>query len=111
MFIRDFLGPAFKKLNIKTKIIVYDHNADAINYPIGKILNETNYYQTTSQLIDILSDPKAAAYVTGSAFHLYAGQMSALSIVHSKFPDKGIYFTEQYTAAPESDLQFGTFLL
>lgn len=46
-------------------------------------------------------------YIAGSAFHLYAGQMSALSTVHNKFPTKAIYFTEQYTGAPENDRQFG----
>ena len=38
----------------------------------------------------------------GSAFHLYAGDISALSTVHNAFPDKNVYFTEQWTGAKES---------
>ncbi len=35
----------------------------------------------------------------GSAFHLYAGDISALTTVHNAYPAKNIYFTEQYTAS------------
>lgn len=81
-FIKNNLGPAFRAANIATKIIVYDHNCDNI------------VYATT-----ILSDPAAAAFVDGSAFHLYNGSISALSSLHNSFPTKNIYFTEQYTAS------------
>ena len=81
-FIKNSLGPAFQAASITTKIIVYDHNCDQPTYP------------TT-----ILSDATAAAFVNGSAFHLYAGDISALSIVHNLYPDKQVYFTEQYTAS------------
>jgi glucosylceramidase len=33
-FIGQHLGPAFRQEGIKTKIIVYDHNADRPDYPI-----------------------------------------------------------------------------
>ena len=33
------------------------------------------------------------------AFHLYAGDISALGQVHDAYPDKNVYFTEQYTAS------------
>ncbi|MFD2517504.1 glycoside hydrolase family 30 protein [Salinimicrobium flavum] len=81
-FIRDHLGPAFKAANIDTKIIIYDHNADKPEYPLA-----------------ILNDAGARQYIAGSAFHLYAGDISALSTVHAAYPDKDIYFTEQYTAS------------
>ncbi len=81
-FIKNNLGPAFQSSGITTKIIVYDHNCDRPDYP------ET-----------ILSDPSANAFVNGSAFHLYAGDISALSQVHSLYPNKQLYFTEQYTAS------------
>lgn len=81
-FIKTALGPAFKEAGITTKIIIYDHNADKPEYPIA-----------------VLSDPEANKYISGSAFHLYAGDISALSQVHNTFPDKGIYFTEQYTGS------------
>ncbi len=81
-FIKNALGPAFKNAGIETKIIIYDHNADNPGYPIS-----------------ILNDPEARQYIAGSAFHLYAGDISALSTVHEAYPNKDIYFTEQYTAS------------
>ena len=82
-FIKKSMGPAFKAANIKTKIIVYDHNADRIDYPL-----------------QILNDPEAAKYVDGSAFHLYGGSIDDLSKVHNAYPDKNLYFTEQWVGAP-----------
>jgi glucosylceramidase len=82
-FIKNYLGPAFEKNNIKTKIIIYDHNADRPDYPIS-----------------ILDDPKAAKYIDGSAFHLYGGSIDALTKVHNAHPDKNLYFTEQWIGAP-----------
>ena len=84
-FIKDFVGPAFEAAGIKTKIIVYDHNCDRPDYPIT-----------------ILNDPEAKKYVDGSAFHLYGGDISALSTVHDAHPDKNLYFTEQWTGKNES---------
>jgi glucosylceramidase len=84
-FIKNSLGPAFKNNNISTKIICYDHNADEPQYPLT-----------------VLQDADARQYVDGSAFHLYAGSISALSQVHNAFPDKNIYFTEQYTSSTGS---------
>lgn len=82
-FIGQHLGPAFQQAGIKTKIIVYDHNADRPDYPIK-----------------VLSDPKANPYIDGSAFHLYGGQIEALSEVHRAFPEKHLYFTEQWVGSP-----------
>lgn len=91
-FIKNNLGPAFQAANISTKIIVWDHNCDVPTYP------------TT-----ILSDAVARGFVDGSAFHLYAGEITALSAVRNQFPDKNIYFTEQYTPSNgsfEGDLKW-----
>ena len=82
-FIKNHLGPAFADNNIKTKIIIYDHNADRPDYPIS-----------------ILNDPEAAKYIDGSAFHLYGGNVNAISTVHYTHPDKNLYFTEQWVGAP-----------
>jgi glucosylceramidase len=79
-FIKTALGPIFKKRNIHTKIIAYDHNCDHPEYAI-----------------DLLNDPEANKYVDGSAFHLYNGDISALSKVKTAHPDKDLYFTEQWT--------------
>lgn len=81
-FIKNGLGPAFKAANMNTKIIAYDHNCDNPAYPLA-----------------ILNDPAANPYVDGSAFHLYAGDISALSNVHNLFPNKNLYFTEQWTSS------------
>ncbi len=78
-FVKNSLGPAFRAARIDTKIILYDHNCDYPEYPIS-----------------ILDDTLAAQYVDGSAFHLYAGKIAALSQVHNAHPDKALYFTEQW---------------
>lgn len=82
-FIGMHLGPAFRDAGIKTKILIYDHNADRPDYPIA-----------------VLSDSLANPFIDGSAFHLYGGEIEALSEVHQAFPDKNIYFTEQWIGAP-----------
>ena len=81
-FVKSYLGPAFQAAGLTTKILLYDHNADHPEYPIS-----------------ILDDPAAKAFVDGSAFHLYAGTVDALTTVHTKHPDRNLYFTEQYTAS------------
>src|SRR5699024_9850250 len=91
-FIKNDLGPAFEKAGIKTKIIIYDHNCNRHDYPITG-----------------LKDDDARKYIAGSAFHLYAGDISALSQVHKAYPQKGVYFTEQWTGGPgdfAGDLQW-----
>lgn len=94
MFIKKYLGPTFERNDIQTKIIIYDHNADRIDYPIS-----------------ILDDPEAAQYIDGSAFHLYGGEIDALSKVHQAHPDKNLYFTEQWVGAPgdfEKEMEWHT---
>lgn len=81
-FIKNHLGPAFQAAGITTKIVIYDHNCDKPDYPIT-----------------VLNDAAAKAFVDGSAFHLYAGDVSALSTVKAAHPTKNLYFTEQWTGA------------
>jgi glucosylceramidase len=78
IFVKEHLGPAFKAAGLDTKIVLYDHNCDHPDYPIT-----------------ILKDPEAAKYVAGSGFHLYRGEIGAMSQVHDAFPKKNLYFTEQ----------------
>jgi glucosylceramidase len=80
VFIGQYLGPAFQNAGLTTKIICYDHNCDQPGYPIY-----------------LLNNSIANQYVDGSAFHLYAGDISALSTVHTAHPNKNLYFTEQAT--------------
>ncbi|OXA80073.1 glucosylceramidase [Flavobacterium aquidurense] len=84
-FIKNNLGPAFKTAGIKVKIIAYDHNCDNPNYPKA-----------------ILADADAYPFVDGSAFHLYAGDISALTNVYNSYPAKSVYFTEQWTSSTAS---------
>jgi len=81
-FIKNHLGPAFVAANISTKIIIWDHNCDNPQYPI-----------------EVLNDTDANPFIDGAAFHLYGGEISALSTVHNAFPNKNVYFTEQYTSS------------
>ena len=83
LFIKDHLGPAFAAAGIGTKIILYDHNCDVPEYAIS-----------------ILNDPAANRYVDGSGFHLYGGEIGAMSGVHNRFPGKNLYFTEFMAVEP-----------
>ena len=90
-FIKNHLGPAFKKAGIKTKIVLYDHNLDHPLYPLT-----------------ILRDPEANKYIDGTGFHLYGGTVDAMTQVHNEFPNKNIYFTEQsvteHSGSPDINL-------
>ncbi len=84
-FIREHLGPAFRRNGLKTQIWCYDHNYNlkpsgddpGLDYPRM-----------------ILNDRKAAAFIGGVAFHGYAGEPSAMSSFHAEFPQMPLYFTE-----------------
>ena len=80
VFLRDYLGPEFARQGIGTDILLFDHNCDRPDYPLS-----------------IYDDPVAAGYAAGSAFHHYAGDLSAMTQVHDYRPDKDVYFTEQMT--------------
>jgi glucosylceramidase len=84
-FIKNNLGPTFLKNGIKTKIIIYDHNADRTDYSIS-----------------ILNNPAARKFIDGSAFHLYGGNVETISEVHEAHPDKNLYFTEQWIGHPSN---------
>ncbi|MFA9198581.1 MAG: glucosylceramidase, partial [Aquirufa sp.] len=81
-FVAKALGPVFEKQGIQTKIVIYDHNCDHPEYAI-----------------ELLNVPEVRKYVNGSAFHLYGGDISAMSQVQRAHPDKDLYFTEQWTGA------------
>jgi glucosylceramidase len=76
-FVRDYLGPAFWKAHLKTKIMILDHNWDMMDFPAS-----------------ILNDSKAAEFVAGAAAHCYGGSPQAQTEFHNRFPDKGIWLTE-----------------
>jgi glucosylceramidase len=76
-FIKNSLGPQLAADGVTVKLLAYDHNWDTPSYPD-----------------QVLDDPVARQYVAGSAFHAYAGSVSAQTTVHNAHPDKDIYFTE-----------------
>jgi glucosylceramidase len=88
-FIGGYLGPALAKAGVTTKIISFDHNCDHPNYPI-----------------DILKNDAARRYTDGSGFHLYRGEITAMTTTHDAFPQKNLYFTEQMVVSRKNDPDF-----
>jgi glucosylceramidase len=87
-FIKHHLGPALWKAGLnEVELFCWDHNCDVPEYPL-----------------EVFADAEARRYLTGSAWHLYGGDISALSEVHQLYPDMKLYFTEQWVG---SDGQFG----
>ncbi len=76
-FIANYLGPALARNGLTTRILGYDHNWNDPGYP------------TT-----ILNNATARSYTSGTAWHCYGGDASAMGSFHSAFPTKDIYETE-----------------
>ncbi|MDQ1257823.1 MAG: hypothetical protein QG656_2429 [Candidatus Hydrogenedentes bacterium] len=91
-FIKNHLGPVFKEQGIAAKIWCFDHNFNNLKFPQA-----------------VLSDPDAAQYVDGTAFHFYEGKPEAMTELHEQFPDKHIYFTEGSTFQTTGALKLMTF--
>jgi glucosylceramidase len=86
-FIRDHLGPAFKKNRIATKIWCFDHNYNVAPGPDG---NDPGIAYPRQ----ILSDADAAQFVSGVAFHGYVGEPDGMSEILREFPAQPAHFTE-----------------
>ncbi len=84
-FIRDHLGPAFRKAGLRTRIWCYDHN-----YNVKPAGDDPGLDYPRS----ILRDTRAAAFVDGVAFHGYAGEPSGMTAFHEEFPRLQVHFTE-----------------
>jgi len=89
-FIKNHLGPAFKEHGIDTEIWTYDHNFNA--EPTEDADDPGIAYPRT-----VLSDPEAAKFVDGVAFHGYAGTPDGMTVFHKEFPQVPLYFTEGST--------------
>jgi len=83
-FIRGYLGPALRGVAPDTEILCWDHNCDGADYPLA-----------------VLGDVGARPYVAGVAWHLYNGSPEAMSFVRAHYPDKKVYFTEQWVSAKD----------
>jgi glucosylceramidase len=88
-FIGNYLGPALAKARVKTKIINFDHNCDNPDYSIH-----------------LLKNTAASRYTDGSGYHLYRGEIGAMTTTHDAFPRKNIYFTEQMVVSGKNDTDF-----
>ena len=98
-FVKEALGPAFKKNTVSTKILIYDHN-----YNYDDISSQQHYP------VLIYDDAEAAQYIYGSAWHAYGGDKSELDYVREAYPDKALYFTEisigEWSYTFDSDLMW-----
>ncbi len=87
-FIKNHLGPALQSAGLAdVELFCWDHNCDVPEYPL-----------------EVFADADARRYLSGSAWHLYGGDISALSEVHQLYPEMKLYFTEQWVGI---DGQFG----
>lgn len=71
------LGPLLEAKGMKTQILEWDHNWDEPWSPLS-----------------MLSDATARKYVSGVAWHCYAGDVSAQSQVSRHYPELDVWFTE-----------------
>ncbi|RTL32752.1 MAG: glycosyl hydrolase [Burkholderiales bacterium] len=71
------LGPLLKTKGLKTQILEWDHNWDEPWSPLA-----------------MLSDATARTYVSGVAWHCYAGDVAAQSQVAQHVPELDVWFTE-----------------
>lgn len=87
-FIKNHLGPALLQAGLAdVELFCWDHNCDVKEYPLT-----------------VFADAEARRYLSGSAWHLYGGDISVLSEVYQAYPEMKLYFTEQWVG---SDGQFG----
>ncbi len=87
----DRLGPALQAAGLHTKILGYDHNwsehpNDIANTPPGE--DPETEYPT------LLLQSDASRWISGTAYHCYAGDQKRMTALHQAFPDKPIWFTE-----------------
>lgn len=91
-FIKNHLGPALQEADLdEVELFCWDHNCDVKEYPLA-----------------VFADDDARRYLSGSAWHLYGGDISVLSEMHQAYPEMKLYFTEQWVG---SDGEFGGDLL
>lgn len=72
-----YVGPLFARERLGTRLLEWDHNWDQPAQPLA-----------------VLADSAARRYLSGVAWHCYAGDVGAQDSVHRAYPDKEVYFTE-----------------
>lgn len=87
-FITNYLGPTLTNNGLgEVEILCWDHNCDVTDFALT-----------------LFGDSEARRYLSGSAWHLYGGDIAVLSEIHQAHPDMKLYFTEQWVG---NDGQFG----
>lgn len=76
-FVGGHLGPLLARSRSRVRLLDWDHNWDQPQSPLA-----------------VLADPVARKYIAGTAWHCYAGNVSAQSQVHDAYPEKETWFTE-----------------
>lgn len=76
-FIKNNLAPALASANLHPKILGYDHDWNGLSYAQS-----------------LLSDSATNNALAGIAWHCYNGDPSAMSTLHSQYPNKEVYETE-----------------
>lgn len=75
--VAQYLGPKLANRKPKVRILEWDHNWSHPEEPLS-----------------VLSNPDAARYIDGIAWHCYEGSQYAQGRVHRAFPNKDTYLTE-----------------
>jgi glucosylceramidase len=76
-FVGEFLGPAFVKAGVRTRIWLIDHN-----------------YNLWGRALAMMQDDAVRRYADGFAWHGYLGTPQEMTRVHEAYPDKHAYWTE-----------------
>ena len=66
----------------------------AVRAPNVKILDWDQNWDEPSAPLDVLADARASKYISGVAWHCYAGDPSAQITVHDRYPEKETWLTE-----------------
>ncbi|HUI91912.1 MAG TPA: glycoside hydrolase family 30 beta sandwich domain-containing protein [Chitinivibrionales bacterium] len=78
-FVKNYLGPTLAQNNANVNLMIWDHNKDII----------------VERVTGVMSDPNAAKYVWGVAYHKYAGDyFDSMDVVHTNFPNAWMLGTE-----------------
>lgn len=76
-FLKNHLGPKMGPRKDNPKILEWDHNWDKPEQPLA-----------------VLNDDGARKYLTGVAWHCYAGNVATQNEIHNAHPEMETYFTE-----------------
>ena len=92
-FVKNHLGPALREAGLdRVELFCWDHNCDVKEYPLA-----------------IFADAGVRQFLAGAAWHLYAGDIRAVSEVSKAYPDMKMYFTEQWVGGGDNAVELTQF--